>query len=251
MSTIIWLAIIAFILVLIMGLIQFRTPNRVMKTGFAKLIYENSSLGDRLCELFYGVTMVTVMIGIINIFESGYYNIKEIMLAIALGVNITWGIIDGATVVYGGLVDKAEEDRLVNSLRSDKNNQMLRDEVKDSFQDTVNRKLSEEDQSKVVEMIQSGAPEEIKKYGATKDDLKVFLAILLMDFITVFPVVIPLYIVQGVKSAVFWSHFIAVALFVIIGMTWAKHLNRNMILAGVSMAILAMAIIAFTFHFGW
>ncbi len=61
----------------------------IMNSRFVKLIFKNTTLGDRLCEIFYGVTMVSVMIG----------------------------IIDGATSVYGSLVDQAEEDRLVNSLR--------------------------------------------------------------------------------------------------------------------------------------
>ena len=78
-------------------------------------------------------------------------------------------------------------------------------------------------------MISVGEPEKIDKYNATSDDLKVFLAILLMNFITVFPVVIPLYIIADSQSALFWSHLIAVLLFVIIGIAWAKYLNKNMV----------------------
>lgn len=251
-STLIWIAIILIILALIAGLIGVRRVSpRILRRGIAKLILENTSLGDRLSEIFYGVMMVSVVIGIVNILESGYVHIKYVLLIAAFGVNITWGIIDGATAVYGGLVDKAEEDRLVNSLRTDKENQAYKEEVKDSIQGTVLRKLSEEEQSKVVDMIQAGTPEAAGKYGASKDDFKVFLAILLMDFITVFPVIIPLYFVDRVRSAVFWSHFVAVLLFIIIGMSWARYLNKNMLLAGVTMGILGIAVIAFSFYFGW
>ena len=248
----IWIAIVLIIIALIAGLIGIRrAPSRVLRSGIGKLILENTTLGDRLSEIFYGVMMVSVVIGIINVFESGYVHIKYVLLIVAFGVNITWGIIDGATVVYGGLVDIAEEDRLVNSLRTDKKNQEYKEEVKDILQGTVLRKLSEEDQSKVVDMIQAGTPEKIGKYSASRDDLKLFLAILLMDFITVFPVIIPLYVVEKVQSAVFWSHLIAVLLFIIIGMSWAKYLNKNMLLAGVAMGILAIAVISFSFYFGW
>jgi VIT1/CCC1 family predicted Fe2+/Mn2+ transporter len=248
----IWIGIILVILALIAGLIGVRSaPSRVFRSGIGKLILENTSLGDRLSEIFYGVMMVSVVIGIINVFESGYMHIKSVLLIVAFGVNITWGIIDGATAVYGGLVDKAEEDRLVNSLRTDKENQVYKEDVKDILQGTILRKLSEEDQSKVVDMIQAEAPEKIGKYGASRDDLKVFLAILLMDFITVFPIIIPLYVVQGVQSAVFWSHLIAVLLFIIIGMSWAKYLNKNAFLAGIALGILGIGVIAFSFYFGW
>ncbi len=248
----IWTAIILIILGLIASLIGVRhVPAIISKSRIAELIFENTTLGDRLSEIFYGVMMVSVVIGIINVVESGYVHIKYVLLMVAFGVNITWGIIDGATAVYGGLVDKAEEDRLVNSLRTDKENQMHKEEVKDILQGTILRKLGEKDRSKVVDMIQSGIPEKIGKYSASRDDLKLFLAILLMDFITVFPVIIPLYVVEGVKSAVFWSHFIAVLLFIIIGMSWAGYLNKNMLLAGVTMGILGISVIAFSFYFGW
>jgi len=251
MSDIIWLTIVLIIILFIAGLLSIYPSSRLMRTRFARLIYENSTLGDRLCELFYGVFMVSVMIGIINITASGYYHIKEVLLAVALGVNVTWGIIDGATSVYGGLVDKAEEDKLVNSLRREKQNQQFKDELKESLEDTAVRKLTDEDQSKVVDMIQAGNPDDIGKYSASIEDVKSFFATFLMDFITVFPVVIPLYIVDDVKSAVFWSHFVAVLLFVMIGTIWAKRLNRNAVRSGIAFGILGIVTIAFSYYFGW
>ena len=251
MSDLIWLLIGIVILLLIIGLIQLRTPSRIMNTRFALLIFKNTTLGDRLCEIFYGVFMVSVMIGIINITESGYIHIKHVLLIVAFGVNITWGIIDGGTSVYGGLVDQAEEDRLVNSLRRNKQNQQYIDNLKDDLQGTILRKLNDEDQSKVIDMVRDGTPEDIKKYGASMDDVKSWLAILMMDFITVFPVIIPLYTINNVQSAVFWSHFVAVLLFIIIGTAWAKYLNKNMVLAGAALGILGAATLAFSFYFGW
>jgi VIT1/CCC1 family predicted Fe2+/Mn2+ transporter len=73
----------------------------------------------------------------------------------------------------------------------------------------------------------------------------------MMDFITVFPVLIPLYIVDDIPLAIFWSRFIAVLLFIIIGMAWAKYLNKNMFMAGAATGILGIAILAVSFYFGW
>lgn len=100
-------------------------------------------------------------------------------------------------------------------------------------------------------MISAGAPEKVSKYSATGDDLKVFLAIALMDFITVFPVIIPLYVIDDSKSALFWSHLIAILIFVLIGVAWAKYLNKNMLKAGLALGILAAITISVTYYFGW
>jgi len=248
----IWIAIILIILVLVIGLIGIRrVPTTVLKSGIAKLILKNTSLGDRLCEIFYGVVMVTVVSGMVNYGFYGHKDLGFALFIVSLGVNITWGIIDGATSVYGGLVDKAEEDRLVNSLRTDENNQEQREDVAEILQGTILRSLSEEAQVRIVDMIQAGKPEKIGEYGASKDDFKMFLAILLMDFITVFPVIIPLYVVKDSQLALFWSHLIAILMFVIIGIAWAKYLNKNMLKAGSSLGLLAIVTISVTYYFGW
>ena len=247
----IWIAIILIILAIVLSLLGInRIPPRIKETRIARLILRNTTLGDRLCEIFYGVTMVTVVSGMVNVEASGYENIMAALLIVSLGVNITWGIIDGATSVYGGLVDKAEEDRLVNSLRTDKNNKD-RESAAEILQGTILRSLSQEDQSKVVDMLQAGTAEKPGKYGASREDFKMFLAIFLMDFITVFPVIIPFYVLKDPQSALFWSHFIAILLFVIIGMAWAKYLNKNMIKAGLALGVLAIVTISITYYFGW
>ena len=249
---IIWIAVILIILAIVLSLLGIsRIPPRVMETRIARLILKNTTLGDRLCEIFYGVTMVTVVSGMVNVEASGYQNIMAALLVVSLGVNITWGIIDGATSVYGGLVDKAEEDRLVNSLRTDKNKKEDRESAAEILQGTILRSLSEDDQFKVVDMLQAGTTEKPGKYSASREDFKMFLAIFLMDFITVFPVIIPFYALKDPQSALFWSHLIAILLFVIIGMAWAKYLNKNMIKAGLALGVLAIATISITYYFGW
>lgn len=252
MSIFIWIAIIFIILALIFSLLGIRRiPSRVFDSRIVKLIMKNTTLGDRLCEIFYGITMVTVVSGMVNVEASGYENIGLVLLFVSLGVNITWGIIDGATSVYGGLVDMAEEDRLVNSLRTHKGNQINRKITADILGGTIVRRLDEDDQSKVIDMLEAGTPEKIGVYGASMDDFKMFLAIFLMDFTTVFPVIIPFYVIEDHQSALFWSHFIAILLFVIIGMVWARYLNKNMLKAGLALGIIAMGTIAVTYYFGW
>jgi hypothetical protein len=246
------IAIILMITVLIISLLGMnRMPRRVSGSRIGKLILQNTSLGDRLSEIFYGIAMVSVVSGMVNYGLSGQKELSYVLFFVALGVNISWGIIDGATSVYGGLVDKAEEDRLVFSLRSNKKNSDQREDVAEILQGTILRTINEEDQAKVVDMISAEAPEKITKYSATGDDLKVFLAILLMDVITVFPVIIPLYVIDDSQSAIFWSHLIAILYFVLIGMAWAKYLNKNMVKAGLALGMMGAIAISVTYYFGW
>ena len=51
-------------------------------------------------------------------------------------MNITWGIIDGTTVIYGGLTDKADLEKIIGELKKDRNNRELRDKLLDSVGDS-------------------------------------------------------------------------------------------------------------------
>jgi VIT1/CCC1 family predicted Fe2+/Mn2+ transporter len=246
------IAIIVLIVVLIIGLLGMsRMPGRLSESRIGKLILQNTTLGDRLSEIFYGIAMVSVVSGMVNYGFSGQKNLSYLLFVVALGVNISWGIIDGATAVYGGLVDRAEEDRLVSSLRTNKNDLNHREDVNEILEGTILHTLNEEDRDKVVDMISAGEPRKISEYSATADDLKVFFAILLMDFITVFPVIIPLYAIDDSQSAIFWSHLIAVLLFALIGAAWAKYLNKSMVKAGLTLGAIGAVAISLAYYFGW
>ena len=92
-------------------------------TGFQR---RYMSLGDMLGEWFYGFLMVAVVCGIIGgyseiLLESnlgyGRMYLTIVLVVLTFGVNIAWGIIDGSTVIYGGLTDKADLEKVIAGLR--------------------------------------------------------------------------------------------------------------------------------------
>jgi len=74
-------------------------------------------LGDRLGEMFYAVWMVVVSLGILGGtgFEGGA--IAYVVL-IAFMVNITWGLIDGITVMYSGVIERRRIDGVIHDLQT-------------------------------------------------------------------------------------------------------------------------------------
>jgi hypothetical protein len=95
-------------------------------TGFQR---RYMSFGDMLGEWFYGFLMVAVVCGIIGGYSDillasnlGYGRIylTVVLVVLTFGVNITWGSIDGTTVIYGGLTDKADLERIISKLKKDR-----------------------------------------------------------------------------------------------------------------------------------
>jgi VIT1/CCC1 family predicted Fe2+/Mn2+ transporter len=73
----------------------------------------------------------------------------------------------------------------------------------------------------------------------------------LIDFVTIFPVVLPFIIFQDADRAVFFSHTVAVILFFLIGYYWALHLNWNKFKTGIILAIIGATVIAVSYYLGW
>jgi hypothetical protein len=212
---------------------------------------ENLSLGNRLSECFYGVMMVVIITGLINTGLPPTDETLRILLIVSLGVNISWGIIDGVTAMYGGLVNRADYLRLANAFRDDPGNSLKRDAVARTLQGTMAENLSEEQQAVVVDMIGDGTPVRNKKFPPTVSDWKVAAATILIDFVLIFPVIIPYFLIDTVRWAVFASHMIAILLLAGVAIIWARYLGLNSLKAGVIIALISFAAIYSTYAIGW
>lgn len=211
----------------------------------------NLTLGNRLSECFYGVMMVVMITGLINNGLPPSVTTLRLMLAMALIVNISWGIIDGVTSMYGGLVNRADYLRIANAFREDPENPGKRGRVAISLQGTIVENMSAEDQSKVIDMIGAGEPEHGKGYPASWADWNVAIAITLIDIILVFPVVLPYFLIGNVRWAVFVSHAIAILLMAGIAMIWAGYLRLNRRKAGIIIGVLSFFAVYSAYSLGW
>jgi VIT1/CCC1 family predicted Fe2+/Mn2+ transporter len=209
------------------------------------------SVGDRLAEEFYGIWMVTVVTGLVRASGKPTEQSVRIMLFAALGTNITWGIIDGLTSIFSDLVDRTKEDEIIHSLRTDKGNQKNKQAAMDSLNNTIVRHLSEADQSKVIDMIQSGATEKPLGSRLSREDYEVAFATFLIDFLAIFPVVLPYLIFNSIHLAMQVSQIVATCAFIIIGFAWAKHAHLNRVRTAIAFGLTGIAVIAFSYAFGW
>lgn len=223
------------------------------KLNFRRIsfIEDNLTLGNRLSEFFYGVMMVVIITGLINNGLPPTPATLRLMLIAGLAVNLTWGIIDGVTAMYGGLVNRADYYRIANAFRADTKNPQKREAVRKSLQGTIVENLGEKEQSDIVDMIGAGEPVTGQRYPAARADWNVAIATILIDFILVFPVVLPYILIDNVRWAVFASHTIAIVLIAGIAMVWARNLGLNCIKAGISVGLISFVAIYFTYLIGW
>jgi hypothetical protein len=226
-------------------------------TGFQR---RYMSFGDMLGEWFYGFLMVAVVCGIIGgysevLLESnlGYGRIylTVVLLVLTFGVNIAWGIIDGTTVIYGGLTDKADLERTISKLKKDRNNKELRNNVLDSLGDTSVDYLPDEEKEKIVDRIIAEAPEAPVKYQMSRDDRNTLLAIASCDILAVIPVILPYLLLGFGKTPLVLSRLIASLAIGYICYLYAEHTGRNKWLTAGIFVIFTIVVMQITYYFGW
>jgi hypothetical protein len=226
-------------------------------TGFQKRYMSN---GDVLTEWFYGFIMVAVVCGIVGGFSRivldshlGYSRVflTVLLLILTFGVNISWGIIDGSTAIFGGLTDRADLEKALAGLTKDRNNRKLRDTVLDSLGDSPASYLPDAEKEKIVDRIIDKAPEVPVKYRLSRDDRNTLIAIASCDTLAVIPVILPYLIFGFGNIPTMLSRLIAAAAVGYIVFLYAEHTGRRKWLAAGVFAILTVLLMQVTYYYGW
>jgi hypothetical protein len=209
-------------------------------------------IGDRLGEMFYAVWMVMVSLGILGGtgFERGAI---AYAIIIAFAVNATWGLIDGLTVMHSNMIERARYERLVYDLQA-KGDQDSRAAGAEALREGITTTLSPADQERVLDMVVNSPLIEdprTKRYHPRREDWDYALGILAIDVSLVVPLVAPLVIFPDPAQGLYVSRLIATVLFAILGVAYAKHLNRRRWLAALFLGTLCFAVFNLAFLAGW
>jgi VIT1/CCC1 family predicted Fe2+/Mn2+ transporter len=170
---------------------------------------------------------------------------------ITFAVNIAWGIIDGTTVIYGGLTDKADLEKIITGLKKDRNNKELRDKLLDSVGDSSVDYLPDAEKEKIVDRIIDEAPDAPVKYQMSRDDRNTLIAIASCDILAVIPVILPYLLLGFGKVPLMLSRLIAALAIGYIIFLYAGHTGRRKWLAAGIFYVLTIVMMQITYMIGW
>ena len=223
-----------------------------MARPLLRFIHEHLSTGSILAEAFYGIWMVVVVTSTIRAVEQPTGDTVRVMMGAALGVNIAWGIIDGITVMWANMVDRTKELDLVNSLRANKGDRALRERVGRALRGTIAGSLSEEERTRVVEMLEAGQPMEEVRARSGREDYGAAIATALINFILIFPVTLPyILFMHDLTLAMRTSQVIALLLFAGLGYAYARNAKWSRLVTPIVFALAMLIVIIVTFELGW
>jgi VIT1/CCC1 family predicted Fe2+/Mn2+ transporter len=212
------------------------------------------SYGDRLSEWFYGFVMVAIITGMISGFVTQGLDRQEATIAlliIAFSVNTTWGLIDGGTVIYGGLTDKADQERRIGELKKDRNNRQKRDDLLESLDSSAAIYLGAEEKERIIDSIIEVGPEARKTYHFSKEDRNTMIATASCDILAVIPVILPFLLLGFNPMALMLSRLIAAVGIGYIVFSYAKHTGRRKWAIATIFIVMTIAVMSITYYLGW
>lgn len=203
---------------------------------------------SRISEILFGLIMVLTFTGSLSVATAGRAEVRE-MLVGALGCNLAWGIIDGILYLMGVLAEKGRGLSALRAVHASSDPERGRAVVADALPPLVVSVLEpaqlESIRQRLVQLPHPGARARLER-----SDWKGALGVLLLVFLSTFPVALPFFFVRDAHLALRLSNVVAIALLFVCGYRVARLTGHSPWGAGLGMVALGTLLAAMTIALG-
>jgi hypothetical protein len=202
---------------------------------------------DRVSEVLFGLIMVLTFTGSLSVAEAGREDVRT-MLVGALGCNLAWGLIDAVFYLMGSLAEKSRELLTLRAVREATDPERAQRLIADAL--PVVGSVLEPAELEAMRLRLKQLPEPPGRARFDKDDWRGALGVLLLVFLSTFPVTIPFIVMRDPVPALRVSNAIAVVLLFVAGYAFARHTGRHPVWVGSAMVVLGSILVGLTIALG-
>ena len=203
---------------------------------------------DRISEVLFGLIMVLTFTGALSVAEAGRADVREMLIG-ALGCNLAWGLIDAVFYLMACLADRGRDLATFIAVRRTSDPKEAERLIAGALPPLVVSVMEPAELSSLHQRLKR-LPEPPKLARLGKDDWLGGLGVLLLVFLTTFPVVIPFVFMHEVAPALRVSNAIAIAMLAASGAMFGRITGRNPWLVGVGMVVFGAVLVAITIALG-
>ena len=202
---------------------------------------------DRASEILFGLIMVLAITGSLSIVD-GKADVRTLLVG-ALGCNLAWGIIDGILYLMGCLAETARKILVWDTVRDVADPDRARRALAGALPPVIASALQPEELEKMrLRMV--ALPERTDRTLLRRPDWLAALGVLLVVFLSTFPVVIPFIFMKDARLALRVSNAIAIAMLFLTGHSFGRHIGRNPVRTGIAMVLLGAVLVGLTIALG-
>ena len=203
---------------------------------------------DRISEVLFGLIMVLTFTGSLSIAEGGREAVRTMLLG-ALGCNLAWGVIDSVLYLMGCLAEKGKGLLTLRAVRKATDPQKGQRLVADALPPLVASILQPAELETMRQRLKD-LPEPPERARLENKEWLGALGVLLLVFLSTFPVVIPFFFMKNAWLALRASNAIAIAMLFLTGYAFGRITGRHAWVMGVSMVILGAILVGITMALG-
>jgi len=203
---------------------------------------------DRVTEVLFGLIMVLTFTGSLSVAEAGRDDVRTMLIG-ALGCNLAWGIIDGVFYLMGCLAEKGRALLTLRAVRDASDPQKAQQVLAAALPPVVARSLQPAELDTLCRRLKE-LPEPPKHAQLRKDDWKGAIGVLLLVFLSTFPLVIPFIFMKNAAPAMRFSNAIAVVMLFLAGYMYGRITGRRPWVTGICMIILGSILVGITMALG-
>ncbi len=203
---------------------------------------------DRVSEVLFGLIMVLTFTGSLSVAEAGRDDVR-VMLIGALGCNLAWGLIDGVFYLMGCLAEKGRGLAILHAVRRTADPLAAQRLITGALPQVVAAVLLPGEVEALHQRLK-GLPEPPARATLQTDDWLGALGVMLLVFLSTFPVVMPFHFLASARPALRVSNAIAILMLFLVGYAFGKMSGRRPVCLGVAMVALGSALVALTIALG-
>lgn len=206
-----------------------------------RVMHRYLTTAETLTEVVFGLLMALTIANTIWYLRAvDRDQVAMVVLVATLGCNIAWGLADGTLMVLRDYYDRARFARMLARGKEGVDEDDLRSEIGDSIIGVLDEKGQEQVEKA---LLRYAAKEGTLDYSLRlRDGLDVIMCVVL-NVLTVFPIVLPFALLPSPGDAILASNAIGIAMLFLIGFAWARESFRNRLLAGGLMALIGFALL--------
>jgi VIT1/CCC1 family predicted Fe2+/Mn2+ transporter len=203
---------------------------------------------DRVSEILFGLIMVLTFTGTLGAAEAGQEDV-QVMLIGALGCNLAWGIIDAVFYLMGCLADRGRAIIALKALRKAADPQQAHRLIADALPPMIASIMKPAELDEIRARL-TQMPDPPNRARLSKEDWRGAAGVLLLVFLSTFPVAVPFMLLEDAVLALRISNGIAIVMLFLMGYAFGRLSERNPLMVGIFMVLFGILLVVMTIALG-
>ncbi len=201
----------------------------------------------RISEILFGLIMALTLTGTLSVASAGRDDVRELLIGM-LGCNFAWGLVDAVMFLMSALTERGHGRLTLQAVRgagrTDDAHRVIAAAVPPILASSLTTQDLEALRRKLL-LLPEPPPAAL-----TKDDWRGALGVLLLVFLSTFPVVIPFLLIHDVRLAVRTSNLIALVMMFVAGYWLARHGGYHPLGTGLAVVLLGVLLVGIAIALG-